>query len=168
MIREKTLRIGIVVAMICAMVVLIACSSTSGGEPLQIVENDEPEQHIKIPEEYVGSWLVAASAEFADGKLIAKKAENRGIVSVSEESIALYKDDYESEISSNKYTIEGGNVAIEFDDGSYGTIGVAESGSNGFSHRLKLGKSRTVKSNRILHYAIQPRTGYVWFRVVPI
>ena len=58
MIREKTLRIGIVVAMICAMVVLIACSSTSGGEPLQIVENDEPEQHIKIPEEYVGSWLV--------------------------------------------------------------------------------------------------------------
>lgn len=167
MIREKTLRIGIVVAMICAMVVLIACSSTSGGEPLQIVENDEPEQHIKIPEEYVGSWLVAASAEFADGKLIAKKAENRGIVSVSEESIALYKDDYESEISSNKYTIEGGNVAIEFDDGPMHDRR-SRIGSNGFSHRLKLGKSRTVKSNRILHYAIQPRTGYVWFRVVPI
>lgn len=62
-----------------------------GGEPLQIVENDEPEQHIKIPEEYVGSWLVAASAEFADGKLIAKKAENRGIVSVSEEPLRFIK-----------------------------------------------------------------------------
>ena len=55
MIREKTLRIGIVVAMICAMVVLIACTSTSGGEPKQIVENDEPEQQIKNPEEYHSS-----------------------------------------------------------------------------------------------------------------
>ena len=167
MIREKTLRIGIVVAMICAMVVLIACSSTSGGEPLQIVENDEPEQHIKIPEEYVGSWLVAASAEFADGKLIAKKAENRGIVSVSEESIALYKDDYESEISSNKYTIEGGNVAIEFDDGSYGTIGVAESGVTvlAIGSSLENLEQLNLAGYYITRYSPEPDMfGSEWFR----
>lgn len=153
MIREKTLRIGIVVAMICAMAVLVACASTSGGEPLQIVENDVSEQQLKIPEEYIGSWLVVASAELTDGSLIAKKAENGGLLSVSEASVTFYKDGYESRISSNEYIIEDGNVAIEFDDGSYGTIGIEESGVTVFAIGASL--EDLEQSNLIAYYITQ-------------
>lgn len=127
MTRERMLRTGVIVAVICAMVALVACASASDGEPSQMVESNAPEQRLKIPEEYIGSWFVAASAEITGGK-IAKKVEDEGIVSVSEESVAFYKDGYESRISSNEYIIEDGSITIEFDDGSYGTIGTAESG----------------------------------------
>lgn len=126
---KRAFRIGGIIAVACMIFVLISCSSTTSEEPLEQTEDIASKREAKISEEYIGSWLVAASGELIEGERSDLKAEDVGVVSVAEDSVVFYEGDHnDSAIESKEILLIDGNIAIEFNDGSYGTFGTTEPG----------------------------------------
>ena len=77
---KRAFRIGGIIAVACMIFVLISCSSTTSEEPLEQTEDIASKREAKISEEYIGSWLVAASGELIEGERSDLKAED-GVLS---------------------------------------------------------------------------------------